>query len=397
MGTPPVPESLPLAQQNKISQDWSDKTALSVVRTDFAYAESYRTHAHDWRYRNAAELYLAWAGQRYWEGTRVPRSSLGIYVAFEQVESMLPKIVRAICDPDSYEFYADDPDAALLWKELIIDQLKEIRYREQIRLCAKSSLVYGNGILEWGIEDYEDENIQISESQGVKRFQTIYHPVAGAMNIPAELDYNYKRQVAREMKRRPYLRYRSIIDSYVDPNCESSQLEKAGYFILRTYMRAEELKALKGAKNFNIPDDGTLATYAASKTTANQDVTKLSNELFRYNLWNPAQDYSGDPAQKRIEVVEYTTKDRKVWLLNREHIAYNQPNKYRRINYYSMHYADVLDRWHALAITDVAEGEQRLQQSIINGRVDELALSIHRPMIKRRGVTIPPYQLKVDR
>jgi hypothetical protein len=398
LGTSPIPDPLPLTQQTKIKgpeDKWTDAYALRIVRSDFAYAEAYRTHAHDWRYRNASELYLAWAGQRFWEGTRVPRSSLGIYVTFEQVESMLPKIVRAICDPDSFEFYADDPDAAQLWKELILDQLKEIRYREQIRLCAKSSLVYGNGILEWGIEDYEDENIQIAEAQSVKRFQTIYHPVAGAMNMPAELDYNYKRQVQREMKRRPYIRYRSIIDSYVDPNCESSQLEKAGYFILRTYMRAEELKALKDKKNFNIPDDGTLATYAASKTTANQDVTKLSNELFRYNLWNPAQDYSGDPAQKRIEVVEYTTGARKVWLLNREHVAYNQPNKYRKINFLSMSYADVLDRWHALAITDVAEGEQRLQQSIINSRVDELALSIHRPMIKRRGVTIPPYQLKV--
>jgi hypothetical protein len=398
LGVAPIPDPLPLTQQTKIKgpdDKWTDDYALRIVRSDFAYAEAYRTHAHDWRYRNASELYLAWAGQRYWDGTRVPRSSLGIYVCFEQIESMLPKIVRAICDPDSYEFYADDPDAAQLWKQLIIDQLKEIKYREQVRLCAKSSLVYGNGILEWGVEDYEDENIQVRETQGVKRMATIYHPIAGAMNFPAELDYDYKRTITKETKRRPYLRYRSIIDSYVDPNCESTQLQKAGYFILRTYMRAEELKALKGKKDFNIPDDGTLATMAAAKTTANQDVTKLSNELFRYNLWNPAQDYSGDPAQKRIEVIEYTRNERKVWLLNREWTAYNQPNKYRKINYYSMHYSDVLDRWHALAITDVAEGEQRLQQGIINSRVDELALSIHRPMIKRRGVTIPPYQLKV--
>jgi len=395
LGTAPIPDPLPQNQQTKIGLDWSDANALRIVRTDFAYAEAYRTHAHDWRYRNAQELYLAWAGQRYWDGTRVPRSSLGIYVCFEQVESMLPKIVRAICDPDSYEFYADDPDAAQLWKELIIDQLKEIRYREQVRLCAKSSLIYGNGILEWGVEDYEDENIEIRETQSVKRFAQIYHPVVGPMSMPAEMDYNYKRMVTRETKRRPYIRYRSIIDSYVDPNCESTQLEKAGYFILRTYMRAEELKALKGKKNFNIPDDKTLATYSAAKTTANQDVTKLSAELFRYNLWNPAQDYSGDPAQKRIEVIEYTRADRKVWMLNRDWIAYNQPNKYRKINYNSMCYADVLDRWHALAITDVAEGEQRLQAGIINARVDELALSIHRPMYKRRGVTIPPYQLKI--
>jgi hypothetical protein len=82
-------------------------------------------------------------------------------------------------------------------------------------------------------------------------------------------------------------------------------------------------------------------------------------------------------------------------MLNRDWVFYNKLNRYGKINYWSIHYADVLDRWHALAISDVAEGEQRLQQSITNARIDELALSIHRPMVKRRGVTIPAYQLKV--
>ena len=399
LGVSPVPEPLPQSQLTKIKlpeDKWSDEYALRVVRSDFAYAEAYRTHAHDWRYRNAAELYLAWAGQRYWEGTRVPRSSIGIYVVFEQVESMLPKIIGAICDPESYNFYAEDRDAALLWKELVIDQMGEVKYREHFRRAAKSSLIYGNGLVEVGMEDYEDESVSFTESRNISQMQILPHPLLGPVPVP-QTQAGYKRSVKREKKRRPYLRYRSIIDSYVDPNCESTSLQdpSCGYHILRTYMHAEQLKELRDKSNFDIPDDATLVQYSKAKTTANQDVTKLSNELFRYNLWNPAQDYSADPSQKRIEVIEYTTRDRKVWLLNREHVAYNQPNKYREINYYSMSYADVLDRWHALAMSDVAEGEQRLQQSIVNGRVDELALSIHRPMIKRRGVTIPPYQLKV--
>jgi hypothetical protein len=393
-----IPDPLTGKQQKEIKlpeASWSNERALKIVRTDFAYAEAYRTHAHDWRYRNANELYLAWAGQRYWDGTRVPRSSIGLFVVFEQVESMLPKIVDSLCDPESYEFFTDDPDHAALWKELVTEQLDEIHYREQIRLAAKSSLIYGNGILEWGIEDYEDENISFEKTQRLTRVDTMYHPIHGQINIP-QTESGYKRKIQTETKRRPYLRYRSIIDSYVNPNCETPCLQSPGnYFILRSYMTAEDLKKLRGKKDFVIPDDQTLTEYSKAKTTANQDVTKLSTELFRQNMWNPAQDYSGDPGKKRIEVIEYTTADRKIWCLNREHIAYNKQNQYNEINYLSMHYADVLDRWHALAISDVAEGEQRLQQAIINGRIDELALSIHRPMIKRRGVTIPPYQLKV--
>ncbi len=394
----PIPEPLTgdAAKEIKGPDDnWSNDRALRIIRTDFAYAESYRVHAHDWRYRNAMELYLAWAGQRYWDGTRVPRSSIGLYVVFEQVESMLPKIVDSLCDPESYEFFADDPDAAALWKQLVTEQLEEAHYREQIRLAAKSSLIYGNGILEWGMEDYEDESINFEASQRVTRIDTMYHPVHGTINVP-QTQNGYKRKVQSETKRRPYIRYRSLIDFYVNPNCETPCLQAPGNFvILRTYMAAEDLKALRGKKDFDIPDDQVLSEMSKVKTTANQDVTKLSAELFRYNLWNPSQDYSGDPGKKRIEVIEYTTAYRKLWCLNREHIAYNKKNPYNEINYLSMNYADVLDRWHALAISDVAEGEQRLQQSIINARIDELALSIHRPMIKRRGVTIPPYQLKV--
>jgi len=393
----PIPEPL-VGKEAKVikmpGDEWSDDRMKSIIRTDFAYAESYRTHAHDWRFRNASELYLAWAGQRYWDGTRVPRSSLGIYVTFEQVESMLPKLVDSLCDPESYEFFADNPNAAALWKEHVLLQLEECHYREQVRLACKSSLVYGNGILEYGMEDYEDEIITFESSRKRTGQTQMFHPQQGWVNVPQSAS-SYKRKIELEKKKRPYLRWRSLIDCYVNPNCESPSLQSAGnFFMVRTYQTAEDLKKLRGTPGFSIPDDMTLEQYSMSKTTANQDVTKLSNELFRYNMWNPALDYTGDPGKKRIEVIEYTNAFRKGWLLNREHVAYNKPNTYREINYYSIHYADVLDRWHALAITDVAEGEQRLQQAIINGRIDELALSLHPPMIKRRGVTIPPYQLK---
>jgi len=393
-----TPENVPQLPIKKPDDKWTDDYARRIVRSDFAYAEAYRTNAHDWRYRNASELYLAWSGQRYWDGTRVPRSSIGIYVVFEQVEAMLPKIVAALCDPDSQNFYAmrsDQKDHALAWRRLVQDQLDEVNYREQVRRICKSSLVYGNGVGEVGMEDYYQENVEFSRSHRVTKLGIIPHPVLGNVPFPLDMEESFSRSVTRSKKSRPYLRYTSLIDFYVDPNCESTCLQDAQHVEKRVYKTVGELQALRGNKNFSIPDDQTLMEYSKAKTTANQDVTKLSAELFRFNMWNPSQDYSSDPSQKRIEVIEYTTKERKVWLLNRDHVAYNQKNKYGEINYFSTHYADVLDRWHALAISDVAEGEQRLQQAIINARQDELALSIHRPMVKRRGVTIPPYQLKV--
>ena len=348
--------------------------------------------------------YLAWAGQNYWEGTRVPRSSLGVYVVFEQIEAMLPKLVSAVTATNAYHFQADKPGGAdtdlsvTAWQELTLAQLDETDWREQVRRALKSMGIYGNGVLEVGVEQNNEEFIEFSSSIRAKQTAILSHPIAGPVPVPIQTERVFNRRISNEKRLKPYVRYVSVKDLYVDPNCESQRIHEAGYVVKRVYMRAEQLKALKGQPGFKIPDDDYLSNLSKSKSTANQDVTKLSAELFRYNMWNPSQDYTSDPAQKRIAVVEYTRPERKVWWLqgatDDQSIIYNQKNKYGQINYFSVAYADVLDRWYALSVSDVAEGEQRLQQAIINARIDELALAMHPPIVKRRGVTIPWYQLK---
>lgn len=398
----PVAEPLPSDEQRKIltgDDPWSDLRAKQIVQSDFAHAEYFRTHNYDWRYRNASELYLAWQPQRFWDGTRVPRSSIGIWVVFEQVESMLPKTVASLASTDNFHFYATHPgeDTALpvlAWRELVLNQLQESNFREQVRRAVKSALIYGNGVLEVGVEEYEDEIIEFEKTVRTTKMMAVPHPTVGVVPVPTQQKESFRRKIVKETKTRPYVRNVSLIDFYVDPNAESISLQSAGFVIKRQYMRASLLKSLRDTEGFNIPDDATLAQMSMAKTTANQDVTKMSTELFRYNFWNPAQDYTADPSQKRIEVLEYTTKDRKIWMLGREHVIYNQPNRYGMINYFAATYADVLDRWHGLSVSDVAEGDQRLQVNITNGRIDELALALHPPVYKRRGVTIPSYQLR---
>jgi hypothetical protein len=406
----PIAEPLPREEQTKITlpdDPWSDRRALAIVRADFAYAESYRTHAHDWRYRNADELYLAWSGQKYWDGTRVPRSSLGQYVVFQQIQAMLPKVVPVVTSYDNQHFYLDGGGGGAegdlyveAWKELVQRQLVDTKFREQVRRACHAIKQYGNGVLEVGVEEVEDEYVIFDRKVVPMNHRLMIHPVAGIIPFPTKVDERFTRKIVKEKRTRPYIRYVSVKDFYVDPSFEGTVLQDAGYVIKRVYLRAQHIKMLKGQPGFKIPGDEYLKQISFSKATANQDVTKQTAELYRYTMWNPAQDYTSDPALKKIAVIERTSKDRKIWYLpgapseDESSIIYNQPNKYNEINYFSAQYADVLDRWHALAVSDVTEGEQRLQQSVINARIDELALDIHRPRAKRRGITIPSWQLK---
>ena len=81
--------------------------------------------------------------------------------------------------------------------------------------------------------------------------------------------------------------------------------------------------------------------------------------------------------------------------MDRKRAILNIPNPYGFINFFNMCYVDYPKRFYGFGVTDVAEGEHRLIQSIINARVDELALAIHKPIIKRKGATFSQSQLRI--
>lgn len=383
-------------EQNKIHAPtdlWSDAFALKVAVQDFDRAEAYRTQNCDWRWRNANELYQAWVQQKYWEGTKIPRASIGVFVAFEQIESMLPKLLGAIFSENPW-FHADPlfqttAEQARGWQALILDQLDKTRVREIYRRAIKSGLMYGNGIvkLSWKLRQYE-------ELEWLPRMQPNMTVRGGRPQISGFKRVIDKRTVNR-IENRPELEYVSLNDFYIDPNCFSPQVADAQYCVQRKLVSIEDLAALRDLKEFNIPSDDALIQMAKYKPSTNADATKSTAELFRMGFWSPQIDQSVDPALARIELLEYWRDDRIVWVLNRNHAALNMPNSYGFKPFYDAFYADVLDRFYAMGVCDVVEGEQRLQAALLNGRLDELSLSLHRPLVKKLGVKQPQYALRV--
>lgn len=375
-------------------EKWSDDFAIKIFREDFNSAETYRSTNHDWRFRSADELYLAWVAQKYWEGTRVPRSSLSSHLTFEQIEALLPKVLSAIfgdnpwfeCDPrpGTPSAYANATQYLLEW------QTAETLLREEVRRGCKSAFTYGNGILEMGYETIEKERkLRLVEMTPKK----MSHPLLGS--IPTgEFTRNYRWRTVKETINRPWVKYRSIKDFYIDPNCQSPFVKDARYAYIRAWMTVDEVDALREQDDFKIPSRGDLLYLAQNKLSTQGDQTKSVAEAYRDVSYNPWVDQTADPAGKRIEVTCRWSGDRLLWALNRQTLIYNQANPYGFIPLYNIVYTDVLDRFYGLAISDVNEGEQRFQTALLNARVDELSLAIHPQTIKRRGVNIPAAQLR---
>src|SRR5437879_4182674 len=137
------------------TQTWTDTRAAQIALGDFQRMESYRTMNHDWRFRVSDQLYLAWTQKKTWEGTKIPRASVGIFLALEQIEALLPNVIGALF-PDNNQLPFDvepEPSStvaqATAVRDLISSQLRDIgdigKYlslRELARRAFKSSYIY---------------------------------------------------------------------------------------------------------------------------------------------------------------------------------------------------------------------------------------------------------------
>lgn len=389
------------AEQKKVTtpeQAWSDSFLAKVITADFDEAARYREAAHDWRWRIHDEIYQAWCEQLYWPQSKQPRSSLSIYLAFEQIETLLPKVLAEIwgevppfqVDPRPGTKFAE----AQATSDLMEWQLEETRAWVVFYHALKSAAIYGDGIVElaWDAREVTRRHWVASWQPVMKKIQSIL----GLVEVPVGRKRVVRELVSKEMVNMPTLDAISIKQMYFDPNCQSPDPQKGRFAIKRTFLTIDEILSYDGMKGFNIPPKERLLSLAERKPTTNTDNALSSSEQARGVRWEPSKDYTADPSGKRIEVLQWDggpNYSRRGWLLGREDVMYNGPG-FGFCPYFHFFYSDVPDRFYSLGVCDVLEGDQRLIQGIVNARIDELSLNINASTIKRRGATVAQSQYR---
>lgn len=388
---------------------WTDSYAAKITMADFKKAEAYRTINHDWRFRVSDQLYLAWTQRKTWEGTKIPRSSVGIFIALEQIEALLPNVLLSLF-PDNNRLPFDvepEPGSTVeqadATRDLISWQLQDLgepgRYltmREIARRAYKSSYIYGNGLIEFGVLDKYVTRSKF-ERRDVPVRTMVSHPLTGEpVAVPTgQMKSVISKYMQTEHLVRPILSNTDLRDFYIDPNCSSANVQDADFCATRNLVPVSKLLELVGVDGFNIPSPQALVKLAQIKTTSQGDTTKMNQESFRGMTYQPSLDYSADPALARVEVIRYWQKGRHVWMFGRQWVAYNKVNAFNILPFLNAFYIDVPSRFYGLSICDLVEGDQKLAEAIINARIDELNLMIHRPLIVKEGRAFSASQQRI--
>lgn len=413
MATAPVTQnqnpdtSLTAAETQQIivdPQEWSTGFAKKIALQDFQTAETFRGQNHDRRFRESDRLLTGWRAQRNWEGTRIPRSNVPIYIGLQEIEVLLPRVLSVIfSDNPPFEFMPEPGSpmgAAFAIKNMISSQLRDVgkpgqflTIREVCRRAYKSGLTYGAGPVEfaWLIQPI---NRTIYDRRVVAEMATVRDPQSGQDIQVATGKMKIQAQQLQDQRivSKPLLSTVDVRDFYPDPNCTSPNPNDGQFAATRHLFTIEELKDYAALPGFDIPKgpagDKYLLELANKKFTTQGDTSKQVQENWRGNQHTPTVDSSADPALKRIEGIRYWRKNRNVWILGREHVAYNQCNPYGMLPFLNSFYTDFLGRFYGFSICDLVEGDHKLAAEIINARIDELNLIIHAPIVRKRGMQI---------
>ena len=324
---PPANVDLPISPGQ-----WTDAEALSIAMSDFQTAETFRIGNVEPRWMSSDRTYLAWTGGgKNWDGTRIPRANMQVYLAYQQIEVLMPQACDAMFGGD-LDFDVAPGQAgttlgqALAVRNLLTDQFLNlnigapnyISLREIFRRMMKGSLIYGNGICEFGCintgQSSEDGHphqrlIGVPE-MAPQAVNGVMVPMPTGRTVPV---INSGPQSIPQNK--PFLHFRSIKDFYIDPNCPSPNIQEARDCAVRTLMPIADLQEFRGRPGFTIPDDATLFQMSKDKSVTTGDMLKSYADAFLGAQVQPSLDQSKDPRQARVELIRYWQKDHHVWIL----------------------------------------------------------------------------------
>lgn len=379
--------------------DFPDETALKITIQDRAQSIAW-IQSQGWilQWQREERLYLFKVPTRFWEGTNTPRSALGMPVVYEAIESILPQFMSAI--------FADDPpfliqprpktssDAARAVQAILGWEVDRANVRNEVKLGLKYMLLHGTGIWTYGWE----RKIQKRKMYRRKNSQTFKQlPNDGGLIKTSGKD-TYEKFDFEEVINQPYFEHRNIRHILTDPGLRVSDISKSKFVIDLQYPTIEDLDDLRDYEGYRIPTREQLLSLMFSPAevpTQNPLESPTLNIFQEFNAKPRNEKPSVDPLKQPLELATYWTKDRVFVVLQGKLVIRNERNPFGKIPYLSVPMAEVLGYFYGIGVANVVGNEQRLQQGIINGYVDDFALNLNGMFTRVRGSNVLAQQLRM--
>ena len=385
---------------------------LALVVQSAAQAKAYIAN-RQWTllWRDADLLYQSPRPMTVYENTYVLEPNVQRFTVAKVVNAVVPQLYKGL-------FYDDPPmlmrprpgtsqevvDAKTSLFSFILDNCE---FKTQTKWGLEQMAFLGTGIFKWG---YDWKDILTYKRKATVHEITSGEPGAEAtIRIPSDVPPDITEEVMTVPM--PFFYWRPIDKVLVDPQLWVADIRRAAWVVDVQYMDFYQLKALKDAIENAIKDGETgkaiqgwtFPTEASLKALWEKPGTNaatLETEQATYieGVVHHAEKnnikVSPDPFRKKLEILEYWDKGRKIVVLNQEHVICSTENEFKRIPFLSANWWNRPRAFYGMGLGLIVGQNQRVDQGTINAILKILSYGVNPIYLRNREDNAPTQTIR---
>lgn len=364
-----------------------ESAALELVKTDASNAESW-IEGQQWNeaWRTIDILYDSPRQFATFEGSQTQKAGINRFILCQHVNSLHPKFTEGLFYDDQYFITIPTPgadnDVVRARAAVMREQLKEMKFEDEVGQGTFQQILHGTGIWKWGLRREEEVFYSYKAKEPAPTQQG---PMGETLTVETDASLTFEEIEHKRWVIKPFFENREIRGVLVDPKLKVPEIRCAKFVIDKYYLNLAELLDLAKNPDYDLPDEETLKEWI---TNPKEDPAMLGNMDSQPGsptiAGQGSPDWfstSEDPYQDSLMVLERWDKYKVITTLNNKKVIQNRPNPYGVIPFYSANFYNRIRSFWGIGDGKIVGNDQRLQQGLENGGIALLQLLLDPPFV----------------
>lgn len=400
-------------------EDYGKGSELKTLNADLALvigsaskAEQFITDKQ-WNllWRDADLLYQSPRPMSVYENTYVLEPNVQRFTVAKVVNAVVPQLYKGL-------FYTDPPmllrprpgtsQKTIDAKTVLFSYLlNECHFKTETKWGIEQMAHLGTGIWKWGI-DYK-KIITQKRKATAKKIEAGIGDQQVSQTVPLDLPPDVTK-TTRTVPR-PFFESRPINRVWVDPKCEVGDIRHADFVIDVRYMDYYELNDIREAiselpedhedkKGWNLPatEDALRQWWFAPSGENTAPILSSDNATYVHGVVHHAErqniEVTPDMLFKKMEVLEYWDRNRKIVVIDRKKVIFSGENKFGVIPFFSANWWNRAKAFYGMGLGLIVGQNQRVDQGTINAILKILSFGVNPIYLRKRDTNAPTQMIR---
>jgi hypothetical protein len=401
------------------AQDYTAQGELTSVDAEIALVTGAAKRAEQFMaskqwsllWRDADLLYQSPRPMSVYENTYVLEPNVQRFTVAKVCNAVVPQLYKGL-------FYADPPlllrprpgtsQGVVDGKTALFSYLlDECKFKTETKWGLEQMSHLGTGIWKWGV-DYK-KVITTRRKATVQSIDTDAGDTKDSQIVPA--DEPPQLEVTEKIVPRPFFESRPLDRVLIDPKCAVGDIRAADFVIDVRYMDFYDLKDVQDAlneaadddperQNWKLPtSDRELQQWWLPPTDINNPTILTTEQAAHVDgVVHHAEkiniQVTPDLLRKKLEVLEFWDKGRKILVIDRRKVIYSGKNKFGVVPFLSANWWNRPKAFYGMGLGLIVGQNQRVDQGTINAILKILAFGVNPIYLRKRDSNAPTQMIR---